>query len=325
MDYSVLVKSEDTDIYHISWTKYRNEVTDFIIEAIESYYIKSRLKQSGKKRLSSYMDMKAIVEKLGKKPTLAIWGAGGCNDIDVRRLANYFRLVLIDHNLDKISSVREKYGFSEKECVCIDLKFWDFTETDYLMIEALIKDRVDRQEIEKYINKLVESMDDISGKDIPHFDFSIVAGLTSQLNSRFAALFHINEYPHNMYEFLSRINHIAVSRLLNVIMDLTEKLIIFGYEKEAVLCDEVNRLEQRISNLNDEIFSNQEEVFCLGSRIAGNDCLTDGLNDLVQTGSLISFYERYMEWNFINEKSYLMHFVSFEKTFKISKKIKLCR
>ncbi len=285
MDYNVMIESEDTDVYFEQWKDYRDGLTDFIINSVESFYTKAYLRKTGKKRLVREYGMKEIVDELNYKPTLAIWGAGGCNDVDVIRLSSFFKLILIDHNIEKITSAKKRFNLLDEDCICVDLKFWDFSHAEYLMIDAMIKDNCEKRDLENYIRDIIFKMPEYNYSEMPHFDFSVAAGLVSQLNSRFAALLHINRYKYDMTEFLYDINEIAVERFLNVITNMTRNIFIMGYEHKV-----------------------------LGETgvIAGNDIMSEMIEDMVYNDTVRLFMCQQLLWNFTSEKKYVMQVDSYE-------------
>ena len=86
MDYYKMIASENTDSMYEKWSEYRNELTDYIIEGIEHLHIRRKLADTGKRRIYGEYNIETIVAEKVNRPTLAIWGAGGCNDIDIVRL-----------------------------------------------------------------------------------------------------------------------------------------------------------------------------------------------------------------------------------------------
>ncbi len=308
MDYKSMVKTEDTDIYYDAWEEYRKALTDYIIETVESFFTKKYLARTGKKRLTREYSMDNIIEEIGKKPVLAIWGAGGCNDMDIVRLSKYFKLVLIDYNLEKIKFAKRRFNLSDDDCICVDLGFWNFSESDYLMIEALLIDRVDERVLEQHIKDIIFNMSDVDYSQLPHFDFSVAVGLASQLNGRLAAMFYIHNY--NMNKLLCELNELAVGKFINVISHMTKNMLILGYEEKCVdgSLREVER--SRIIELN---YMQPEEISQdMVSEVAGNEYLIDDLNELIDKLYIKKFSEKYLLWNFLPQKNYIMKLISME-------------
>ena len=75
------------------WAEYREALTDFII---------ANCRERG-------------------LPTLAIFGVGEAWDLDLRRLSEHYRLILIDRDIDGMKRAIDRYGV--KEAVVADIPF----------------------------------------------------------------------------------------------------------------------------------------------------------------------------------------------------------
>ena len=296
MDFEHMILSENTDQYYDLWRGYRNEVTEHILDIAESYYTKKYLLKTGKKRLEERYGMEEIIASGYDKPKLAIWGAGGCNDIDIKSLSKYFRLILIDHEIDRIETARTKYGLSREECACVDLKFWDISREDYHMIEALIRDGASPSDIKMYIEEIVNSMREPDCTYVD-FDISFASGLVSQLNARLAALLYIYKYPYDMSDFLYRLNYTAGKRFISSIKKTTGGIFVLGLEELTQLAYERERLKNEVA------------------KVAGNDSIMDIITHNIEKGKMKLFSRKYLMWNFSEVKSYLMKFCSYEILF----------
>ncbi len=311
MDYQAIIKSENTDTYFDTWKPYRDELTDTIINGIEDYYRRKKLIDSGKKQFIKAYDMEQIIKELGKKPTLAIWGAGGCNDIDISRLARYFRLVLIDHNVEWIEAARKKYNLRKIDCLTIDLKFWNIIHDDYLMFEALVKDRASVDEVERFFYDLIAKMGNLDYQSMPSFDFSVAVGLISQLNSRFAAIAYINKYPYDLTSVFLKINQLAVESTMEAITKMTNKAIVLGYEEKVLYSASTEEAEQIVDALNEErreaFYSNGTYGKNLQSQVSGNQELCEYINDRLLQKELEYVTEKNILWCFTSDKFYVMN------------------
>ena len=286
MEFEKMLDGENTDSLYSFWGEYRKRLTEFIVDVIENYYIREKLRKTGKKRLYQDYNMEQIVEELGDKPVLGIWGAGGFNDIDIKLLSKYFRLVLIDDNLYRSEEAKERFQVSD--CVCVDLKFWDITEEEYLMLEAMYKDSASEEEVSAYIRDIVKNMGAIDYSSLPKFDFSVAVGLVSQLNSRIVALAQVCDYRKNITPVMDEINEIAVERLFDVMNVMTKNMVLQGYE----------------CNTNGQT----KEVTVKGSRE-----MDELIRKNQESGQIKIFIEDYDEWNFMNNKTYLMKYVIYEE------------
>lgn len=210
-----LIASEVLPNAYKEWRGYRQKLTDFIEEN--------------------------CVAEGGCKPVLAIWGAGRSNDIDLARLAERFKLVLIDRDAEGLAQACKAYGLEETDAICEDLPFWNVELETYEMFEALL---AEGEEAEIVIEHLKQVAFDNSHRVLPEigrrFDYSVCVGLHSQLNARFAGLLYMYRENYDEEELqmienaIRALNEAAVTRTNDVIYMLTEKLMVFGLEWAVV-------------------------------------------------------------------------------------------
>ena len=210
-----LIASEVLPNAYKEWRGYRQKLTDFIEEN--------------------------CVAEGGCKPVLAIWGAGRSNDIDLARLAERFKLVLIDRDAEGLAQACKAYGLEETDAICVDLPFWNVELETYEMFEALL---AEGEEAEIVIEHLKQVAFDNSHSVLPEigrrFDYSVCVGLHSQLNARFAGLLYMYRENYDEEELqmienaIRALNEAAVTRINDVIYMLTEKLMVFGLEWAVV-------------------------------------------------------------------------------------------
>lgn len=210
-----LIASEVLPNAYKEWRGYRQKLTDFIEEN--------------------------CVAEGGCKPVLAIWGAGRSNDIDLARLAERFKLVLIDRDAEGLAQACKTYGLEETDVICVDLPFWNVELETYEMFEALL---AEGEEAEIVIEHLKQVAFDNSHRVLPdigrRFDYSVCIGLHSQLNARFAGLLYMYRENYDEEELqmienaIRALNEAAVTRTNDVIYMLTEKLMVFGLEWAVV-------------------------------------------------------------------------------------------
>lgn len=210
-----LIASEVLPNAYKEWRGYRQKLTDFIEEN--------------------------CVAEGGCKPVLAIWGAGRSNDIDLARLAERFKLVLIDRDAEGLAQACKAYGLEETDAICVDLPFWNVELETYEMFEALL---AEGEEAEIVIEHLKQVAFDNSHRVLPdigrRFDYSVCVGLHSQLNARFAGLLYMYRDNYDAEELqliensIRALNEAAVTRTNDVVYMLTEKLMVFGLEWAVV-------------------------------------------------------------------------------------------
>lgn len=210
-----LIASEVLPNAYKEWRGYRQKLTDFIEEN--------------------------CVAEGGCKPVLAIWGAGRSNDIDLARLAERFKLVLIDRDAEGLAQACKTYGLEETDAICVDLPFWNVELETYEMFEALL---AEGEEAEIVIEHLKQVAFDNSHRGLPEigrrFDYSVCVGLHSQLNARFAGLLYMYRDNYDAEELqlienaIRALNEAAVTRTNDVVYMLTEKMMVFGLEWAVV-------------------------------------------------------------------------------------------
>lgn len=309
MRYEEMIQTEGTDCLYDVWHDYREELTAYIIASIEHACIRERLREEEILRPKKTYNIEEILKTKAEKPVLAIWGAGGCNDIDIVRLSNYFKLVLIDRDVDKIKAARQRFGLREEDCLCVNLHFWNIEHEDYKLFEALLLDEAKTDEVECFLRDMVGNMITPDYSDLPNFDYSVVVGLASQLNIRFAAMAHM----YGMYEMLAPVlremNELAVQKLMYAVERMTRKQIILGYEAQNVdMCS-----EKDVENLCMR-YDEETESMCpiSGSvTIAGNDVLEKYVCLQVEGGQWRILCHKALLWPFSQKKKYLMMNLSF--------------
>ncbi len=295
MKYNNMIKTENTDSRYHAWQHYRQELTAYIRDALES-----------------------TVEK---NSWVAIWGAGCCNDIEIKELATSYKLLLIDQDTDKLSIVREKLGLDEERCKIADVGFWSIEDENYKMLEALLLDGARGEEIEKYLEDVVKHIPDALNLEEYSVDCSVLVGLTSQLNARFAALLYMyrhklsREEMEGLLSIVNDMNALATERLYISMRQITKGMVITGYEIKGCLnLKEVELESHRFAELFEigidggYYLSGNESQYI---KVAGNDCwhriiyktiIMDKLEDLGRCKIIC--------WPFAEEKYYPMLMVT---------------
>ena len=230
MNYEKMIKTENTDFRYEAWRDYRGQLTS---------YIKDRLQENCK-----------------KGSWVAIWGAGGCNDIEISELAKEYKLLLIDQDTEKLCQVRERLDLNSDNCKVADVGFWSIYDEDYEMLEALLLDGASFEELEGYFSELIKNMPEAFDLEKYSVDCSVVVGLASQLNARFAALLHIykEKLSHigmeKLLHIIGHMNQMAIERLYISIRQITKRLVITGYEaKGCHTTEEAEQEQYKISKL----------------------------------------------------------------------------
>lgn len=308
-----IIQGEATESRYEAWQDYRACLTNFIIDSVEHYYQKALLRAEHAIRSKSRYERGELLLRKADgmhKPSLAIWGAGGCNDIDIGTLQRYFYLVLIDRDTDKLAAVKEKYNLTD--CACIDIRFFDVAYDEYEIIVDMFEDGCESAQVKEYITEIIDKMELPPYTDLPRFDFSVAAGLCSQLCSRLMAIADIYGRTDEFEEFIKSVNKKAVDRLLDAMNILTEKLTVFAYETEVYDSRERAKAIQEQEQLAEE--SDNEELLLADNKIAGNDILVEYLRlHIYRRNSLRVLHRGAGLWDFSQEKLYLMAYLGVEK------------
>jgi hypothetical protein len=249
-----IIKSENTDGQFERWMDYRNALTD-IIEATMTT------------ELCGTNDDSAV---MGVKPTLAIWGAGGCNDIDIKRLSKSAKLVLIDREKDRTERAIEMYGLDKSQAVACDLFFYDIPYECYEHWEELLYTGTAPDVLHTFLSELLLEAVSTDMLMLPEFDYSVAVGISSQLNSRLAALLYLYRDKYSTKDREEILKHIAimdreaVRRLCDMVHRTTLRSIVWGYEKSITGTDDTlniegnNRFRELILAEKDRILTGSE-------------------------------------------------------------------
>lgn len=224
------------------WAEYREALTDFIIANCREREVQENPENSEGCRkklvqgeaLTNHPDL----------PTLAIFGVGEAWDLDLRRLSEYYRLILIDRDIDGVKSAIDRYGV--KEAVVADIPFWQHSHEDAHIFEELLRDGIEPGIVVEHLQDIVQAnsfklTEETTQKAVSmKFDYTAGVGLHSQLNARFAGLLYAYKRNYDEEELMEiesairAMNDAAVTRLNDLMYKLTKRKMIWGYEITAV-------------------------------------------------------------------------------------------
>lgn len=312
-----LIESEITDSLYGEWSAYREAATDFILKSIEDYYIKEALTRDRLLRIGRDYDIERAIMEQGFKPTLAIWGAGGCNDMDLPRLAKYFKLILIDRDTEILEHARERFDISPDICACIDLQFFDINLNAYSLFEAMLLEQLPTEDILNYLRELGDNMHHMDYNQLPSFDFSVDMGLSSQLVSRLAAIAAHYGRLEELKVGLVYLGRLGLRRFEKSEYALTRKMIIHGYELDSD--NDINILMDRYDTdlINQELaFEEELPELMTETNVEGNDYFIDLVLSRMTRGELRLCSTGISIWPFSNKKNYVMGMLSLEKMHK---------
>ena len=320
MIYEKMIETENSDPMQSAWDEYRHALTEYIWDGIESYYRRAHLAEKGMLRdqdFSMHVD-----EPLELRPVVAIWGAGRCNDLDLQMLAPYVRFVLIDRDLDAAECARMRFGFSKQHCRCVDLGFWEIYEEEERFFETLLPD-ADDLHLSEYLRQVLTSVVELQPELAEFegaFDFSVVCGLASQLNARFAGLLQCyQKNPRNLprtMAMMKEMNVQAARRLMEAVMTTTKAAIFTANEIYAAPPAREERLAgyaQIWSEEWEQILDAQTPDNTFPKDVEGITCQVAGSREFglqlmraQEAGMLTVRHRSGLVWPFSNEKYYFM-------------------
>lgn len=306
-----MIATERIPDSYVGWEQYRREVTEYI-------------ENNCRVKKESGQDADAA----NSKPVLALWGIGPAGDIDIGRLADNYRLVLIDRDREAVLSAVREYGLKEQDYIIADIPFWHVDDDQYRLYEAMLEDCADTEHILEFLTGIAtansgkyigrtESEDIVNDTDryLDIFDYSVSVGLHSQLNSRFAALlYHYRDNYHDedlrlISSAISGLNEAAVERLNDYMYHMTKDVLIYGYEVAA--CEDqtcAEKLANAFDRRDVETMKSVEHI--------------EGVAQLMKDMSLHMNYDvelvdsRHMVWPFDTaggRKNYVMGFAAMRK------------
>lgn len=219
------------------WSEYREDITQYFCNRIE------------------------------QGATVAIYGAGYCNDIDLSKLARKAsRITLIDVNRQAIETARQKYKLDSSCVSCIATDLVPIQDEVYLRFaesclklslnELYVKNCNLVSMVEMAYSTCLENIKDCSGgHDIEPSDVSIVLGLHSQLNNVFSAILSV--VAEETKKALSVEHYSSITRLIAEIERVQ-------HENSAKIVDLVNR--RIVANTRKSLFVGYEAAAYSGGQ-----------------------------------------------------------
>ena len=178
---------------HKDWMHYRNTITNYIIRETN--------------QTSVPLTFGANMDENKLLPTLAIIGAGACNDIDLQVLTSHFsKITLMDYDVKAMETALETYHLtnsSQLECKIVSLNGLLDThyETFCNLLQNYVRENIDRltpSTFENYAITVVRNMlEQVEDYEIPlyakTYDYICCFGVHSQLQTMFSYIYHAFE------------------------------------------------------------------------------------------------------------------------------------
>lgn len=184
------------------WTNYRNTLTDYLIAETDQITLP----------LSFHPDMKHSEIS----PTLAVIGAGSCNDLDLAVLSNHFsKITLIDYNRISMKKALSTYHLENNPAIeLLPVSLNGLDDSDYQdfcgQLQAFARTSrtsLSRKSFDEYALSLLElSYQKSRQTTIPllpaSYDYIWCFGVHSQLQSMFSYIYHIFEV--NLHDIFAK-------------------------------------------------------------------------------------------------------------------------
>lgn len=231
-------RSSRDDEFH-DWAEYRAELTDF------------------------------ITEHTAPGASLLILGAGKCNDLDLRKLAEHAgSIVLSDYREETTNEAFRRYGLQPSEHIrFVSSDYVGITDSDYIEYTELLLTIMQRladapasslrEAAGPDLDRMEEILEQIYERNADYridlgldtCDYVVIAGLHSQLNNAFRGLFQYVRkdvedrgkdvpFAEDLNKFIFQITrkHTGdlVKRLNDIMFDTAAKGVIYGYEESII-------------------------------------------------------------------------------------------
>lgn len=196
-----------------------------------------------------------ILEQIPPKKTVAILGAGMCNDLDLDLLIDHVNyLYLVDKIKPKETDIYSHYPYAKKykdKIEFMELDFVGITDEEYrIFSERLVrlvqieKENTNIEDLAKLVSLHMKELYEkalnrsIFTVDV-QFDYVIAVGLHSQLNNMFAWMWEIvlknlKQKDVSVFTFISSYNEKIIQKFHEKLLEHVKEGLIIGCEKARV-------------------------------------------------------------------------------------------
>jgi hypothetical protein len=283
------------DYDFIAWQSYRKTLTDLIL------------------RRKTTLDT-----------SIVIFGAGKCNDIDLKILVNNFTLVtLVDLSLDSMINSLDKYGLSQSD-PRIKIVRSDFLGIDletYNEYQMLLAKDGNQDNILEFIKNLQTKFEfSLPNIGIQKHDLGVCVGVHSQLLALINCLF--DEYRVNNHHELNETIATEITNLNNLVskhfntnlLQCINNTLITGFD----IMEISDRLDTKkyYNTLIDLISKNDlQSLLQLSKNYSVSGAIHGFMNifERITSNEISSDYTNMMIWDFSVNKSYLMILTTINK------------
>jgi len=214
-----------------------------------------------------------IIENTASGASLLILGAGKCNDLDLKRLAEHEgSITLSDYREETAAEAFRRYGLKPSERIrFVASDYVGITDDDYIeytdLLLAIMQRLADApgDSLEEIVGPVLDRMEQTLERiyernmsyridlGVESCDYTVIAGLHSQLNNSFRGLFQYVRkdvedrdkevrFAEDLNKFIFQITKehtgYLVERFNDVVFETATKGVIYGYEESIIYTPE---------------------------------------------------------------------------------------
>lgn len=236
---------------YIDWKNYRNTLTNYLITQTDQIALP----------LSFHPDMKET-EIL---PTLAVLGAGACNDLDLECLSPHFsKITLIDYNYASMQKALDTYHLEHLSTIeCLPVSLNGLTDSDYRNfcenLQFFIREKHTPLTLEAFETFALSLVDTCYKKSrqavIPltpaTYDYIWCFGVHSQFQAMFSYIYHVFEInlrntifqdsslpSESFSDRLKKENDYFIPHFHDALLASAKKAVFLGLEQKRIENDE---------------------------------------------------------------------------------------
>ena len=221
--YDELLKLQNIPDAFKQWEAYRNELTNPIRSAT------------------------------GKKSTVAVFGAGKCNDLDLCELKEHFEhITLIDKEKSGMYRALEQYHLQREEKISLrEADFLGIAPEDYrayaddiLKMIQVDGRNTDMSEVAEYAILSMERLYQAAFCHVPDFgdkkyDYVVAVGVHSQINNMFAWLWQVyleavGQQEERVFSYIKEKNNQVIQRFDDALFRSAKKGALIGCENRRI-------------------------------------------------------------------------------------------
>ncbi|MBR1866568.1 MAG: hypothetical protein IJ801_08685 [Lachnospiraceae bacterium] len=225
------------------WKDYRNILTDYLIAQTDS--------------ISLPLSFCPGMQPSDLLPTLAVLGAGACNDLNLERLCPHFsRITLIDNQTASMETALRTYHLEQSPVIeCVTASLNGLEDTDYQdFCEALqyfVRGEQQTLTPERFEAFALSRIGSKPNRQVPlapaSYDYIWCFGVHSQLQAMYSYIYHVFEVnlrhtlfqntewnSHVFYDRLKEENRIWIPHFHDALLASANKAVFLGLEQRRL-------------------------------------------------------------------------------------------